>query len=83
MELNKEIRDVLVELAMIIKKNNYTNNQILIRSTYDAFRIQNIVEKLSIHSVSKCCNVDCSEPIASPDGVYCEYHRTSLLMITI
>ena len=52
MELNKDIRDVLVELAMITKENNYTNSQILIRSTYDAFRIQNIVEKLSIHIVS-------------------------------
>ena len=52
MELNKEIRDVLIELAMITKENNYTNSQILIRSNYDCFRIQNIVEKLSIHNVS-------------------------------
>ena len=27
-------------------------------------------------STSKCCNADCQEPTASPDGVYCEFHRS-------
>jgi hypothetical protein len=27
-------------------------------------------------SMSKCCNADCEEPTASPDGVYCEFHRS-------
>lgn len=69
MELNKDIRDVLVELAMITKENNYTNSQILIRSTYDAFRIQNIVEKLAIHSVSKC--PDCNKKPEQVEQMYC------------
>lgn len=29
-----------------------------------------------VASMSKCCNADCDEPIASPDGVYCEFHRS-------
>ena len=51
MELNKEIREILIEFAMIVQEEKYTNSQVLIRSTYDTFRIQNIVEKLSIHDV--------------------------------
>ena len=61
MELNKEIREILIEFAMIVQEEKYTNSQVLIRSTYDTFRIQNIVEKLSIHDVSKsvvCGNCD-------------------------
>ena len=27
-------------------------------------------------SMSKCGNADCQEPTASPDGVYCEFHRS-------
>ena len=52
MELNEEIREILIEFAMIVQEEKYTNSQVLIRSTYDTFRIQNIVEKLSIHDVS-------------------------------
>ena len=37
---------------------------------------EELKNNVTLGSVSKCCNVDCSEPIASPDGVYCEYHRT-------
>ena len=60
MELNKEIRDILIEFAMIVQEEKYTNSQVLIRSTYDTFRIQNIVEKLSIHDVivSDFCECD-------------------------
>ena len=52
MELNKEIREILIEFAMIVQEKRYTNSQVLIRSTYDTFRIQNIVEKLSLCGVS-------------------------------
>lgn len=30
MELNKEIRDILIEFAMIVQEEKYTNSQILI-----------------------------------------------------
>lgn len=53
MKLNKDIRDVLIEFAMIVQEKQYTNSQVLIRSTYDTFRIQNIVEKLTIPAVTK------------------------------
>ena len=61
MELNKEIRGILIEFAMIVQEEKYTNSQVLIRSTYDTFRIQNIVEKASIHDVRQsvvCANCD-------------------------
>jgi len=51
MELNKEIRDILIEFAIIVQEEKYTNSQVLIRSTYDTFRIQNIVENLSLSDV--------------------------------
>jgi hypothetical protein len=53
MELNKEIRDILIEFAMIVQEEKYTNSQVLIRSTYDTFRIQNIVKNLSLSDVSQ------------------------------
>jgi len=55
MELNKEIRKVLIEFAMIVQENNYTNSQVMIRSTYDTFRIQNIVENLFLSGVGCSC----------------------------
>ena len=30
----------------------------------------------NVVSTSKCCNADCQEPTASPDSVYCEFHRS-------
>ena len=76
MELNKEIRDILIEFAMIVQEEKPTNSQLLIRSTYDTFRIQNIVENLALSGVvstSKCCNVDCKD-MTEIDSVYCEFH---------
>ena len=51
MELNNEIQLILLEFAELCKEKEWDKSQMLIRSTYDTFRIQNIVEKLSIHGV--------------------------------
>tara|TARA_R110002051_G_C8355100_1_gene440826 strand:+ start:78 stop:341 length:264 start_codon:yes stop_codon:yes gene_type:complete len=81
MELNKDIRDILIEFAMIVQEEKYTNSQVLIRSTYDTFRIQNIVEKLSIHDVvvsetELCDNPHCEDGVVDRDmyghPIYCQ-----------
>lgn len=38
--------------------------------------IKNNVGLANVVSMLKCCNTDCDEPVASPDGVYCEFHRS-------
>ena len=50
MELNNKIQLILLEFAELCKEEEWDKSQMLIRSTYDTFRIQNIVEKLSIHN---------------------------------
>jgi hypothetical protein len=37
-------------------------------------QVKNNVGLADVVSMSKCCNVDCEEPTASPDSVYCEFH---------
>lgn len=58
MELNKEIQIILLDYAQICIENNWTKEQMEIRSVYDTFRIQNIVENLSLSGVVKSffCN---------------------------
>jgi hypothetical protein len=74
MELNKEIRDILIEFAMIVQEEKYTNSQVLIRSTYDTFRIQNIVKNLSLSDVSSMFSAKQMEQ-AYNDGVEAEQQR--------
>ena len=45
MELNKGIQLILLEFSELCKENNWDKSQIEIRSIYDTFRIQNIVER--------------------------------------
>ena len=45
MELNKEIKKLLLEHRQICEENDWTENQKNIRATYDTFRIQNIINK--------------------------------------
>ena len=45
MELNKEIQLILLDFSELCKENNWGKSQIEIRSIYDTFRIQNIVER--------------------------------------
>jgi len=51
MELNKEIQTILLDYTKICIENNWTKEQMEIRSVYDTFRIQNIVENLSLSGV--------------------------------
>jgi len=51
MELNKEIQTILLDYVQISIENNWTKEQMHIRSVYDTFRIQNIVKNLSLSGV--------------------------------
>ena len=50
MELNKEIRQILLDSMDLAQVNKWTKEEKEIRSVYDTFRIQNIVKKLNYSS---------------------------------
>lgn len=65
------------QLERVHRDMNDCANRFILKDAID--QLQEQVKLFSIPdvvSMSKCCNADCQEPTASPDGVYCEFHRS-------
>jgi len=74
-----EIDDILASFEDIM---HGTNGEDCTKARKLLIEVQNQLKLYNLHGVVwrseqlKCCNADCNEPVASPDGVYCEFHRS-------
>ena len=58
MELNKEIHKIVLESMDLAQQEQWSTADKHTRAVYDTFRIQNIVENLTIPVVSRSTKVD-------------------------
>tara|TARA_R110000744_G_C19066164_1_gene529564 strand:- start:53 stop:331 length:279 start_codon:yes stop_codon:yes gene_type:complete len=73
---DEQIKELKTLLWILDSKHSVSVPQTQENINYISDEIVKLFSIPDVVSMSKCCNADCKKPTASPDGVYCEFHRS-------